>query len=128
CPACDARTCSLVGSKRHKVYNQCNGVRDPAKYLRRSELYTETALNRDYNFLTNLERAIDGSTPTVNSSSTERKSVDDQEDDTAEPVKPQNEKMRWQALEKAFESRGILVKKAPAGLKRARENNTALVL
>ena len=31
CPACEARTCSLVCCKKHKAKSNCNGKRDPAK-------------------------------------------------------------------------------------------------
>ncbi|GLA69553.1 hypothetical protein AtubIFM55763_009507 [Aspergillus tubingensis] len=35
------------------------GIRDPAAYLRRSELATESAFDRDFNFITGIERSIE---------------------------------------------------------------------
>ena len=59
CPRCLTRTCSLACSRRHKVWSQCSGVRDPAAYLRRSELATESAFDRDFNFITGVERHLE---------------------------------------------------------------------
>ncbi|PYH75749.1 hypothetical protein BO82DRAFT_437203 [Aspergillus uvarum CBS 121591] len=59
CPRCNTRTCSLPCTRRHKLWSQCSGVRDPAAYLRRSELATETAFDRDFNFITGIERSIE---------------------------------------------------------------------
>jgi hypothetical protein len=59
CPRCSTRTCSLQCSRRHKKWSQCSGVRDPASYLRRSELATPTAFDRDFNFITGIERGLE---------------------------------------------------------------------
>ncbi|KAH8425183.1 zinc finger HIT domain-containing protein [Aspergillus melleus] len=59
CPRCSTRTCSLPCSRRHKLWSQCSGVRDPAAYLRRNELATEAAFDRDFNFITGIERQIE---------------------------------------------------------------------
>ncbi|KAL1969662.1 hypothetical protein VTN77DRAFT_8215 [Rasamsonia byssochlamydoides] len=59
CPRCFTRTCSLVCSQRHKKWSQCSGVRDPAAYLRRSELATPAAFDRDFNFITGIERSLE---------------------------------------------------------------------
>ncbi|RAH44967.1 zinc finger HIT domain-containing protein [Aspergillus brunneoviolaceus CBS 621.78] len=59
CPRCNTRTCSLPCTRRHKLWSQCSGVRDPAAYLRRSELATATAFDRDFNFITGIERSIE---------------------------------------------------------------------
>ncbi|KAI2829035.1 hypothetical protein CBS147343_1544 [Aspergillus niger] len=59
CPRCSTRTCSLPCTRRHKLWSQCSGVRDPAAYLRRSELATESAFDRDFNFITGIERSIE---------------------------------------------------------------------
>ncbi|PYH49565.1 zinc finger HIT domain-containing protein [Aspergillus saccharolyticus JOP 1030-1] len=59
CPRCATRTCSLPCTRRHKLWSQCNGIRDPAAYLRRSELATESAFDRDFNFITGIERSIE---------------------------------------------------------------------
>ncbi|OJZ84661.1 hypothetical protein ASPFODRAFT_138364 [Aspergillus luchuensis CBS 106.47] len=59
CPRCSTRTCSLPCTRRHKLWSQCSGIRDPAAYLRRSELATESAFDRDFNFITGIERSIE---------------------------------------------------------------------
>ncbi|BCR90027.1 uncharacterized protein ACHE_51225S [Aspergillus chevalieri] len=59
CPRCSTRTCSLPCSRRHKTWSQCSGVRDPAAYLRRNELATPSAFDRDFNFITGIERSME---------------------------------------------------------------------
>ncbi|KAJ5488820.1 hypothetical protein N7539_003710 [Penicillium diatomitis] len=59
CPRCATRTCSLPCSRRHKLWSQCSGVRDPAAYLKRSELASEAAFDRDFNFITGIERTLE---------------------------------------------------------------------
>ncbi|CAL5870875.1 uncharacterized protein PFLUO_LOCUS5116 [Penicillium psychrofluorescens] len=59
CPRCATRTCSLPCTRRHKLWSQCSGVRDPAAYLRRNELATESAFDRDFNFITGIERTLE---------------------------------------------------------------------
>ncbi|KAL4815717.1 hypothetical protein BDW67DRAFT_62944 [Aspergillus spinulosporus] len=59
CPRCSTRTCSLPCTRRHKLWSQCSGVRDPAAYVRRAELATESAFDRDFNFITSIERRLE---------------------------------------------------------------------
>lgn len=59
CPRCQTRTCSLPCSRRHKLWSQCSGVRDPAAYLRRNELATPAAFDRDFNFIAGIERSVE---------------------------------------------------------------------
>ncbi|KAJ5101975.1 polyketide synthase, partial [Penicillium alfredii] len=59
CPRCSTRTCSLPCTRRHKLWSQCSGVRDPAAYLRRNELASESAFDRDFNFITGIERSLE---------------------------------------------------------------------
>ncbi|KAJ5159829.1 uncharacterized protein N7482_006833 [Penicillium canariense] len=59
CPRCSTRTCSLPCTRRHKLWSQCSGVRDPAAYLKRSELASESAFDRDFNFITGIERTLE---------------------------------------------------------------------
>ncbi|KAJ0422914.1 hypothetical protein BJY00DRAFT_279083 [Aspergillus carlsbadensis] len=59
CPRCSTRTCSLPCTRRHKLWSQCSGIRDPGAYLRRNELATESAFDRDFNFITGIERRIE---------------------------------------------------------------------
>ncbi|KAJ6036748.1 hypothetical protein N7540_001027 [Penicillium herquei] len=59
CPRCSTRTCSLPCTRRHKLWSQCSGIRDPAAYLKRSELMNGSALDRDFNFITGIERSLE---------------------------------------------------------------------
>ncbi|KAJ5980678.1 hypothetical protein N7481_007976 [Penicillium waksmanii] len=59
CPRCSTRTCSLPCTRRHKLWSQCSGVRDPAAYLKRSELATASAFDRDFNFISGIERSLE---------------------------------------------------------------------
>lgn len=58
CPACGVLSCSLICVKSHKQKHNCSGQIDPTTFLRREQLLTPTALNRDYNFLQRIGRDI----------------------------------------------------------------------
>ncbi|KAK6460844.1 hypothetical protein DFJ63DRAFT_336771 [Scheffersomyces coipomensis] len=59
CPACGSKTCSIECVKRHKKQTECSGIADHTKFVPRKELSSDTThLNRDYNFLLNLDRRI----------------------------------------------------------------------
>ncbi|KAJ5893677.1 Zinc finger HIT-type [Penicillium taxi] len=59
CPRCFIRTCSLPCTRRHKLWSECSGVRDPAAFVRRNDLATESAFDRDFNFITGIERSLE---------------------------------------------------------------------
>lgn len=57
CPACSTQTCSLACSKLHKQKLNCTGQIDSTKYLQKTEIAgNATVLNRDYNFLSRIDR------------------------------------------------------------------------
>jgi hypothetical protein len=58
CPRCGTQTCSLACVKRHKLWSQCSGIRNPAAYRKRSELATPASVDQDYNFITSVERSL----------------------------------------------------------------------
>lgn len=59
CPSCNAQTCSVTCVKRHKLHSECSGHPDPTRFVPFNELKSNSALvNRDYNYLLNLERKI----------------------------------------------------------------------
>lgn len=45
--------------KRHKLWWQCSGARDPAAYRKRHQLATPTSFDQDYNFITGVERRLE---------------------------------------------------------------------
>ncbi|KAF2216949.1 hypothetical protein CERZMDRAFT_32992 [Cercospora zeae-maydis SCOH1-5] len=59
CPRCHTKTCSLPCTQKHKQRASCNGIRNPAEYLKRSQLATPVGVDRDYNYLKSVERNID---------------------------------------------------------------------
>lgn len=58
CPRCFIHTCSLKCVKLHKQRAQCNGIRDPGAYVRRIDLATEVGIDRDFNFISSVERGV----------------------------------------------------------------------
>ncbi|EMC91896.1 hypothetical protein BAUCODRAFT_79558 [Baudoinia panamericana UAMH 10762] len=58
CPRCSIQTCSLPCYKKHQQRASCNGKRDPAAYLRKSQWATPTGLDLDFNYLKNIENRI----------------------------------------------------------------------
>jgi len=61
CPRCYVQTCSLICSKRHKLWASCSGVRDPTVFKPMSELATPSGIDHDYNFLYSIEHRIERS-------------------------------------------------------------------
>lgn len=59
CPRCKTGTCSLPCYKRHQQRASCNGQRDPAEYLKKSQLATPEGIDRDFNYLKGVERDMD---------------------------------------------------------------------
>ncbi|KAI5786788.1 hypothetical protein FPQ18DRAFT_295972 [Pyronema domesticum] len=106
CPRCFQRTCSVTCYKKHKLRELCNGIRDPAAFVKRSALMNEGALNRDYAFLTGLERGVL----------------------TAPIEQGGQEGHERRKLEKMLKDRGIEIRFAPwRGFGRAKENKTRAV-
>ncbi|KAK2029505.1 HIT zinc finger protein [Colletotrichum zoysiae] len=58
CPRCTIRTCSLACTKRHKAWSSCNGIRDATAYMPPSKLKTPAGVDHDFNFLSGIERAV----------------------------------------------------------------------
>lgn len=122
CPRCQTRTCSLPCTKRHKQWAQCNGIRDPTVYLKRSQLASPAGIDHDFNFLTSIERKIDRA-----SRDAEERSVALHNDDPGPP------RIRWKKsnlvkgevnLKAALEKCEVIVRKAPVGMERAKQNKT----
>ncbi|KAF3800486.1 putative box C/D snoRNA protein [Colletotrichum gloeosporioides] len=58
CPRCTIQTCSAGCNKRHKTWYSCNGIRDATAYIPPSKLKTPAGVDHDYNFLSSIERAV----------------------------------------------------------------------
>jgi hypothetical protein len=124
CPRCSSQTCSLACSKRHKLWSDCNGVRDPTVYKPHHELATPAGIDHDYNFISSIERGIER---------TDRLIVDEKRLVDRKELQGHGKNHRWKArqhiggdtpLEKALERSGLIVDKAPIGMKRNTDNST----
>lgn len=115
CPRCSALTCSLPCVKRHKQWAQCNGTRDPTKYIKQKDLATPKGIDHDYNYLTSIERELDH----ADKNATSRGIVLEE----AARRKGYIEKGEVN-LKKAIEACGVIVVKAPKGMSRNKQNNT----
>ncbi|KAJ5165872.1 hypothetical protein N7492_006168 [Penicillium capsulatum] len=133
CPRCSTRTCSLPCTRRHKLWSQCSGVRDPAAYLRRSELATESAFDRDFNFITGIERALERGERDAENRGIDlargRTMENDEAEDSTDPAVGQKRKHPGQGLVKGeagflrgAEAGGVKVIRAPKGMTRNKQN------
>ncbi|KAI5818183.1 hypothetical protein BZA77DRAFT_386241 [Pyronema omphalodes] len=133
CPRCFQRTCSVTCYKKHKLRELCNGIRDPAAFVKRSALMNEGALNRDYAFLTGLERGVMtapllevGAAQEGGNGKEKVEKVEATEAGVGETGGQQDHERR--KLEKMLKDRGIEIKFAPwRGFGRAKENKTRAV-
>lgn len=113
CPRCGIHTCSLPCVKKHKTWAQCSGVRNPAEYRKRAELATPASVDKDFNFIANVERAIT--------------KADNHVLERGIGLAPAHH-LRPGALrpkvDLEIEERAIRVIRAPKGLSRAKQNKT----
>ncbi|KAI9886157.1 MAG: hypothetical protein M1823_002060 [Watsoniomyces obsoletus] len=119
CPRCALRTCSLVCSQRHKRRAQCSGVRDPAAYVKRSDLATPAGIDRDFNFLVGVERHLDRAEQDI----LQRKLPPLEHVGPAKGARPGRPKAEG-PLSSSIRRAGVTVEHAPKGLQRERENRT----
>ncbi|MCJ1463442.1 hypothetical protein MMC07_002049 [Pseudocyphellaria aurata] len=123
CPRCLTRTCSLPCTKRHKQWAQCSGIRDPTAYVPRADLATPRGIDHDYNFLTSIERKLEG----AERDTTERGVMLADEDErgigwkNGRRDRPMKGEVR---LKEAMVNCGVTVRKAPTGMARAKQNKT----
>ncbi|KAF2461139.1 hypothetical protein BDY21DRAFT_369202 [Lineolata rhizophorae] len=116
CPRDAVRTCSMACHRRHKQWAQCSGERDPAAYVKKSELATPAGIDRDFNFLTGIERAIERR---------EREAEEREESlrggrQVRAGFAPVPGSKYWRRLKDA----GVVVDRAPKGMSRQRQNRT----
>jgi hypothetical protein len=132
CPRCSLQTCSLACSRKHKLWADCSGVRDPTVFKPRSELLTPSGVDHDYNFLHAIEHGIERKEKEIVE---ERKLVLKRELDVArnggedERQRKRHKKLQEAPGEaparRALEVGRIRVEKAPKAMKRAVENETS---
>ncbi|MCJ1404449.1 hypothetical protein MMC11_007674 [Xylographa trunciseda] len=118
CPRCSARTCSLACSKRHKQWAQCSGVRNPAAYLKRHELATPKYFDQDYNFIAGIERTLETAERDVTARGVQLYET--------RPANKRDGPMKGEVnLRQALEKSGVVVERAPVGMKRNLQNKTS---
>ncbi|OAX77996.1 hypothetical protein ACJ72_07698, partial [Emergomyces africanus] len=129
CPRCAIPTCSLPCSKRHKLWSQCSGVRDPAAYLKRKELATPVAFDKDFNFLSGIERYVERAERDAENRGIELAREDDGDGNGDGGRRQQWRKKTGPAVKKGevgllsgIERAGVRVVRAPKGMSRGRQN------
>ncbi|KAJ5747045.1 uncharacterized protein N7511_008741 [Penicillium nucicola] len=136
CPRCSTRTCSLPCTRRHKLWSQCSGVRDPAAYLKRKELSTESAFDRDFNFITGIERGLERADRDADnrgidlSREIQGEDIGDDSQDLNTGLKrkyPHRGLVKGEAgFLRAAEAAGVQVIRAPKGMSRNKQNASRL--
>ncbi|KAL1886628.1 hypothetical protein Plec18167_000560 [Paecilomyces lecythidis] len=132
CPRCSIRTCSLPCTRRHKLWSQCSGVRDPAAYLKRNELANPSAFDRDFNFITGIERTLERAERDVEHrgitlpSEQELALNGDEEGEVGAGKKRKRETLvKGEAgFLRGAEASGVRVVRAPRGMSRNKENTS----
>jgi hypothetical protein len=119
CPRCSTRTCSLACSKLHKERAQCSGVRDPAAFIKKSQLATPAGFDHDFNFLSKLERGMQKD----KNDDAGRLSQALEQDDAADRVRREK---RGEQFRRKVREMGVTVHQAPRGMLRERENQSRL--
>lgn len=125
CPRCKTQTCSLPCYKRHQQRASCNGQRDPAAYLKRSEWATPSGIDRDYNYLKSVERHVDRTGQDVRERGiTSNHAGRGGERGTAGNKKVSKAWVPGSALQKYLSDNDVRVEKAPTGMSRQKANLT----
>lgn len=119
CPRDSVRTCSLPCAQTHKRRAACNGQRDPSAYVSKASLSTPTGIDRDYNFLSSVERNISSA-----DKETRERGV------SLSGVGKAGFEKRWHdggPLARYLRGNGVVVHKAPVGMRRQRDNQTRFI-
>lgn len=117
CPRCQTKTCSLPCTQKHKQRASCNGVRNPAEYIKRSQLATPVGIDRDYNYLKSVERSID-----VANRDSEARGVDVVERAPTRSIA--RARHPESNLSKYLDENRIEIQNAPEGMSRRKANQT----
>ncbi|KAI9732395.1 MAG: hypothetical protein M1834_001603 [Cirrosporium novae-zelandiae] len=125
CPRCNTRTCSLPCARRHKLWSSCNGVRDPSSYVRRSDLLTPSGVDRDFNFISGIERGIERAGTDIEQRGMEFGA--EEEDGSAWKKRARVYEKGEKNLEDALQNREINLKRLPKGMGRRKNNKTMWV-
>ncbi|KLJ13708.1 hypothetical protein EMPG_11367 [Blastomyces silverae] len=108
----------------------CSGVRDPAAYLKRKELATPVAFDKDFNFLSGIERYVERAERDAENRGIELARVDgDGDDNGGDSWKRQRGKKPTEPVKKGevgllrgVEIAGVKMVRAPKGMSREQQN------
>ncbi|KAJ5558823.1 Zinc finger HIT-type [Penicillium sp. DV-2018c] len=130
CPRCSTRTCSLPCTRRHKLWSECSGVRDPAAYLKRKEL-TESAFDRDFNFITGIERSLERAEREVDNRGIDLSGGAQTDDTNAQAGRKRKHPNQGLAKGEAALLRGaeaarVTILRAPKGMSRNKQNGSRM--
>ncbi|QIW99107.1 hypothetical protein AMS68_004625 [Peltaster fructicola] len=113
CPRCKTQTCSLPCYKRHQQRASCNGQRNPAEFVKKSQWATPDGIDRDYNYLKSVERNIERA------------------DDSLKPLlsnkQSKNSRQLHQSESKLYrylQQNNITILRAPLGMSKSKANKT----
>lgn len=113
CPRCGVHTCSLPCVKKHKAWAQCSGVRNPAEYRKRADLATPSSIDKDFNFITNVERSVARADQGVSDRGITLA--------PARQLRGCDNRPKWEI---EADQRQITIVKAPKGLSRSKQTKT----
>ncbi|KAI5965294.1 BCD1 [Candida pseudojiufengensis] len=137
CPACEIKSCSLNCYKTHQAQTSCTGKIDNTKFINQEELSRNpNHLNRDYNFLLQVDRKIQLSKEDLknNAKNVFRKSKNDLQPNRKRFKKSTNdiEDSRKILVNKVFNDpptttkrENTLVIQLPTGMQRSISNKTS---
>lgn len=103
--------------------SECSGVRDPAAYLNKRALATPSAFDRDFNFISGIER---GRQRAERDAENRNISLEDEGEGSGKVFGRRGGKARSQQimLLRAYDESGVAVVKAPVGMTREKQNRT----
>lgn len=99
--------------KKHKAWAQCSGERNPAEYRKRTDLATPSSIDKDFNFITNVERSLVRADEGVLDRGINLA--------PARQLKAHDARPKWEI---EAEQRRITIIKAPKGLSRSKQTKT----
>lgn len=93
-------------------------MRDPAAYLKRSELATPKSFDQDFNFISGIERTLERADRDATSRGVQLRGVH-------QPPRRDGPAKGELQLQKAIDRCGVVIEKAPAGMSRSINNKTS---
>ncbi|RDW72100.1 hypothetical protein BP5796_08134 [Coleophoma crateriformis] len=129
CPRCSLQTCSLACSRRHKIWKECNGIRDPTVYKPLSQVATPSGIDHDYNFLHGIEHKIERAEKEIidDRGLLDRRDLQAARAGRERVGRGERRKMDrgQECIRERLQQMGTRVERAPQGMKRSLDNGTS---